>query len=184
MERSRALLLALLAGCAAGGRSYHDKAMDFASIRTVAVLPFENLTTTNTAHERVRDVFSNMLLATGALYVLPAGEVQRAIGRVGVSNPALPSKEEVVGLGKALAAEAVVTGVLKEYGEVRSGNSAGNVIALSVQMIETQTGKVVWSAATSKGGIGVGDRLLGGGGEPMNDVTEDAVRDLLAKLFH
>jgi len=184
MKTSRALLLVLFTGCAAGGRSYHDKAMDFASIRTVAVLPFQNLTTTLSAHERVRDVFSNMLLSTGALYVLPAGEVQRGIVRAGLSNPSTPSKEEVVALGKALAVEAVITGVLKEYGETRAGNSTGNLISLSVEMIETQTGKVVWSASSTQGGVGFGDRLLGGGGEPMNIVTEDAVRDLLAKLFH
>jgi hypothetical protein len=90
----------------------------------------------------------------------------------------------VINLGKVLNVQAVITGVLKEYGEVRSGNSSANVISLSVQMVETQTGKVVWSASSTQGGVGFGDRLLGGGGDPMNKVTEDAVGDLLNKLFH
>ena len=179
----RFLLLLLLAACASE-RRYQDKSMDFAAVRTVAVLPFQNLTSATTAHERVRDVFSNMLLSTGALYVLPAGEVGRGINRSGVAVASAPSREEFIALSKMLAADAVITGVLKEYGEVRSGNSSANAISLSVQMVEAGTGKIVWSASTTKGGIGFFDRLLGGGGDPMNKVTEDAVRDLLNQLFH
>ena len=146
-------------------------------------MPFQNLSPVNTAGERVRDVFSNLLLSTGAIYVLPSGEVGHAITKTGLTNTAAPSKEEVLALGKLLAADAVVTGVLREYGEVRSGNSSANAISLSVEMIETATGKVVWAASTTQGGVGFWDRLLGGGGEPMNQVTEDAVRALLKQLF-
>ncbi len=177
-----ALLPILLLACASG-RKYTDKKMDFAALKTVAVLPLANLSRDTLAGERVRDVFSSMLLATGAVYVLPAGEVARGISKANVPAPAAPSQEEMVSLGKILGVEAVITGTVKEYGEVRSGNSAANVIALSMQMIETQTGKVVWSASSTKGGIGLGDRLFGGGGEPMNKVTEDAVRDLLNQMF-
>jgi hypothetical protein len=73
--------------------------------------------------------------------------------------------------------------VVEEYGEVRSGSSAANLISISVQMMEAQTGRTVWTAASTKGGIGVVDRLLGGGGRPMYDVTRDAVNDVIAKLF-
>jgi len=34
-----------------------------------------------------------------------------------------------------------------------------------------------------EGGINLGDRLFGGGGEPMNVVTEKAVDDIIDKLF-
>ncbi len=86
-------------------------------------------------------------------------------------------------LGKILKVDGVFTGVVKEYGEVRSGASSGNIVSLSVQLLETATGKVVWSASTTKGGISVSGRLFGGGGAPLNDVTEEAVDDLLDKLF-
>jgi len=175
-------LALLLAGCASG-QKYHEKAMDFAAVKTVAVMPFVNLSRDNLAGDRVRDVFSTMLLSSGAVYVLPSGEVSRGIARGSLVTPATPSRDEVVALGKLLSVEAVITGVVKEYGEVRSGSSTANAIALSVQMLETTTGKVVWAATTTKGGITFGDRLLGGGGEPMNRVTEDAVHDLLQKLF-
>lgn len=181
--RASVALLALAACATATGPRYHDQNMDFGSVRTVAVLPFQNLSRDVQAGERVRDVFATMLLATGAMYVVPAGEVQRALARAQLPAASTPSSEEVVKLGQSLKADALITGVVREYGEVRSGTSAANVVAVSVQMMETATGKLIWSASTAKGGITMADRLLGSGGVPMNQVTEAAVDDLLNKLF-
>jgi hypothetical protein len=175
--------LLLLALCACATARYQDKKMDFGAVKTVAVMPLANLSRDNLAGERVRDVFSGLLLASNAVYVLPPGEVGRGVSRANVVAPATPTAEEIIALGKVLGAEAVITGTLREYGEVRSGSSAANAISLSLQMFETQTGKVVWSASSTRGGISFGDRLLGGGGAPMNQVTEDAARELLGKLF-
>ena len=179
-------ILLALTGCAThrGARStFHDPNMDFSLIRSVAVLPFANLTTAPKAEERVRDVFMTMLQATGAVYVLPPGEVARGVSRVALPNPVAPTAEEVVRLAKNLEADVVITGTLLEYGEVRSASATANVISMSVQMMEAQTGKLVWSASSTQGGIGAGKRLFGGGGEPMNDVTTKAVEDLLHRLF-
>jgi hypothetical protein len=177
------LLLATLCGCAAPIDVYRDANMDFGAIRTVAVLPLANLTRESSAAERVRDVFSTALLSTGAIYVIPPGEVARGLNRVAVAMPSAPSTEEVVKLAAVVKADAVITGTIKEYGEVRSGSSAANVISLSMQLIEAQTGRVVWAATTTKGGIGIDDRLFGGGGEAMNTITVKAVDEMLKKLF-
>lgn len=181
-----AVLLVVTGACGASRRStgtYHDENMDFSLVQTVAVLPLANLTNNTTAGERVRDVFSTILQATGNVYVMPAGEVSRALARARVALPSQPTAEEAVALGKELKADVVITGTLREYGEVRSGNAMANTIALGLKMMETQTGKVVWSASSAKGGVTAGDRLFGGGGEPMNVVTEQAVRDLIDQLF-
>lgn len=178
-------LLALALGCGGGRarRGYQDGNMDFAAIKTVAVLPFSNLSRDAAAADRVREVFSSMLLATGSVYVLPPGEVVRGYTRLAVTDPRSPSVEEITKLGGLLKADAIIRGVVKEYGEVRSGSSAGNVLSVSLEMYETSTGRIVWSATSTKGGIGFGDRLLGGGGEPMEQVTEQVADDLLEKLF-
>jgi len=186
MRRLSAALLLAVSACAvlgSGGQNYHDKSMDFGSVRTVAVMPFVNLSRDSGAGDRVRDVLTSMLLATGSIYVVPHGEVVRVATRASVSAPATPSVEELVKLGTQLKADAVVTGVVKEYGEVRSGSASGNVVSLSLQLLETTTGKVVWTGTSTKGGVSWKDRLLGGGGAPMNDVTEAAVDDLIGKLF-
>jgi len=157
--------------------------MDFGSVQTIAVMPFVNLTRDNAAADRVRDVFLNKLLATGAVYVVPYGEVARGVGRAEISNPGVPSPEEVVKMAGLIKVSAVITGVVREYGEVRSGTSSANAISMSLQMMEGTTGKVVWTASSTKGGINMWDRLFGGGGRPMNDITESAVNDVINKMF-
>ena len=180
-----ALLLFAMAACASStsSTSYHDPSMDFSVLRTIAVMPFVNLTRDKQAAERVRDTFTNNLLSTGALYVIPSGEVARGISRSGIVNAAEPSSGEIGKLAAIIKADAVITGVVREYGQVRSGSSSANVISLSMKMIEVQSRKVVWTASSSKGGISMGDRLLGSGGKPMNQVTEAAIDDIINQLF-
>lgn len=180
-----AVLMLAIAGCgsSSGARRYQNPDMDFGSIRTVAVLPFQNLSRDQLAAERVRDVFANMLLASGAFYVVPHGEVLRVLGRAGVKSPATPSNDEIVKLGTQLAVNAIFIGTVKEYGEVRSGTSMANVVAVSAQMLEVEKGQVVWSAASTKGGVTFAQRLFGSGGKPIDIVTQQAVDDLLDQLF-
>ncbi len=179
------LLILVFAGCATTSSKvvYRDPNMDFGAIQTVAVMPFNNLTRENVAGERVRDVFMTMLQATGGVYVIPPGEVARGIARLSLERPASPTPEEVTKFAKIVSTDAVFTGTVKEYGEVRSGSSTANVVSVSLQMMEAQTGKVVWSASSTQGGVTTSDRLFGGGGEPMNATTQKAVDDLLEKLF-
>jgi len=179
------LALAVLTACGpvATRPVYRDPSMDFGAIQTVGVLPFQNLSRDNLAAERVRDVFINGLLSTGAVYVLPVGEIARAVARAEIQSPAIPSPEEVIKLAALLKAQAIITGAVREYGDVRSGSSSANLISVSAQMLEAQTGKVVWTATSTRGGVDVWDRLFGGGGRPMNDVTRDAVNDLIVRLF-
>ena len=162
---------------------FRDARMDFGSVQTVAVVPFTNLARDQVVAERVRDVFINRLLSTEAVYVLPVGEVARGIAKLDILNPSSPPPEDVVKLGAFLKADAVITGVVREYGEVRSGSTTANIISMSIQLIEAGTGRIVWSASSTKGGISFWDRLIGGGGQPLNRVTEQAIDALFDKLL-
>ena len=180
-------VLVLLLACNGGSNiseSYHDPEMDFSLLRTVAVMPFDNLTTDRMAAARVRNTFMTSLLATGVVYVIPSGEVVRGIKRAGIENPTIPSAEDVAKLAAIIRADAVITGAVNEYGQVRAGTTTANVISVSLQLIEKESRKVVWTASTTRGGISAWDRLFGGGGRPMEDVTEAAINDLISKLFY
>jgi hypothetical protein len=176
-------VLGTVIGCAGMADVYTNTNMDFGALQNVAVMPFQNLTVEEDAAPRVRDAFMGMLLATEAVYVVPAGEVGRGIARAGMRDPTTPTSEEIKRLSGILGVQGVFTGVLREYGAVRSGSATASVVSLSLQLVEVETGTVVWSAASTQGGVTFVDRLLGGGGEAMNDVTVDVINDLLDKLF-
>ena len=101
-----------------------------------------------------------------------------------VEKPERRCRRELRCLGSlVLEVDAVITGVVREYGSVRSGAASANVISVSLQMIEINSGQIIWSASSTKGGVKLLDRLFGGGGKPMDTVTVKAVDDLLDKLF-
>jgi len=181
------LVFVFLAACASKykiAENFHDPNVDFALLRNVAVMPFSNLTNDKLAGERVRSSFMNSLLSTGVLYVIPPGEVARGISRAGINKPWEPSGDDIAKFTAIVGADSIITGVVMEYGEVRSGAVSANVISLSMQMLEKDSRKVIWSASTTKGGISIWDRLFGSGGQPMEDVTQAAVDDLINKLFY
>ena len=176
----------LLVGCGARSAptSFHDPDIDFSALRSIAVMPLANLSRDQQAADRVRDTFINSLMSTGALYVVPPGEVARGVARAGITNPSSPSKDDVTKIAAIVQADALITGVVREYGEVRSGATSANVVSVGLQMFEASTQRVVWTASATRGGISLVDRLLGGGGQPMNDVTQAAVNDLINKLLY
>jgi hypothetical protein len=163
--------------------TYFDPNMDFGLIQSVVVMPFENLSSSSKAGETSRDVFMTTLQAKVDLYVIPPGEVQRAISRTQPVNPMVPTEEEIVKLAANLEADVVITGTVLEYGQVRSGSASANVCSLSIRMFEGQTGRVVWSASSTRGGVTAGDRLVGSGGQPMNVVVSRAADSLVDELF-
>jgi hypothetical protein len=169
--------------CANSPVKYHDPNMDFSSVRTIAVMPFANLTPDKLAGERVRDAWITALLATESIYVLPTGEVARGTSRTGIADPTSPSVDEIKKLGGILKVNAVITGVVREYGEVRSGTTSANVVSISMTMLETDTGRIVWTASSTKGGIGMWDRMFGGGGEPMNTTVRKVVDEIMESFF-
>jgi len=179
------LVIASLAACSAPSYYdvYHNPAMDFDTVKTVAIMPFENLTDDKSAAERVRDVFTNIFLSTGQIYVIPTGEVRRGSLRAGITDLPTPSAEEIIKFASITKVNVVITGVVREYGQVRSGPTSANIISFSLQMIEAQSGKIIWTASSTKGGISTLDRLFGGGGKPMNDITEEAVNEIINKYF-
>lgn len=178
-------VIAAVAGCASSGAYdvYRDEHMDFGLVRTVAIMPLVNLTKDEHAGERVRDVLFTMLMASSGIYAVPSGEVARTISMTGAAVPSAPTPAEVVKLAAALKADAVIVGVVKEYGEVRSAGASAATISVSFRIMEGANGRIVWSASSTQGGVGMKDRLLGGGGVPMNVITEKAIDDILEKLF-
>ncbi len=177
--------LLAVAACSSSGAYdvYRDENADLSLVRTVAVMPLVNLTKDDMAGERVRDTLITMLMASSGIYVVPPGEVARSVTLTGVVTPATPTSAEAAKLASALKADVIMTGVVREYGEARMSGTASAIVSASFKMMEGQNGKIIWSASSTRGGVGFKDRLLGGGGQPMNIVTEKAVNDIINKLF-
>lgn len=165
-----------------GSTEFTNPEIDFSFIERVAVIPFENLSSDQQAGLRATRLMITELLASGAIDVVEPGEVEGALARLGGSRTR-PNTEEIVTLGSALGVQAVVVGTVAQSDVLRSGSVGIPVVTLDVQMVEVETGAIIWAATHTEKGKGLSARVLGTGGQPISETTRLCVRNLLAELL-
>ena len=156
--------------------------VDFGFVERVAVLPFENLSTDQQAGFRATRLMITELLASGAVDVVEPGEVEGALAKIR-GRPSQPSIEEIVGLGTALDVQAVILGTVAQSEILRSGAVAIPAVTLDAQMVETETGQIIWAATHTEKGTSASARFLGSGGQPISATTRKCVQVLLDSLL-
>lgn len=179
------LVLALLAtGCASGMPSteFTNTDIDFSFVQRVAVLPFENLSGDQQAGLRATRLSITELLASGAVDVVEPGEVQGALSRL-PGRVVRPTIEQIRTLGQDLGVQALVMGTVAQSEVLRSGAVSRPAVTLDAQMVETETGTVIWAATHTEQGGGIGARVLGTAGEPISETTRRCVQELLETLL-
>ena len=179
------LLVVLASGCAAdgGGTAYLHPNADLSIIQRVAVLPLENLTSDRFAGERVREVLVVELLAEGLFDVLDTGEVNRVLRLRNVEDVSVLGPQAVADLGRELGVQAVMLGTVMEYRERRSGTFSAPEVAISLRLVDVESGLPVWSVSGARTGLGVWTRLFGVGEKSFTEAVRDLVRRLIPSLY-
>ncbi|MEJ2085913.1 MAG: hypothetical protein P8Y44_09580 [Acidobacteriota bacterium] len=156
--------------------------IDFGFVERVAVLPFQNLSNDQQAGFRATRLMITELLASGAIDVVEPGEVEGALAKIR-GRPSQPSIEEIVGLGQSLEVQAVIMGTVAQSEILRSGAVGIPAVTLDAQMVETETGAIVWAATHTEKGGSASARFLGSGGQPISVTTRKCVQELLKSLL-
>ena len=172
-----------LGGCAPRASEFVRDDVDFSFIRRVGVYPFFNLTQDIFAAQKVQSIFVTEVLATGQLEVVDRGEILAAIGELKLAPDSILSPEQVTILGKRLEADAIFFGVVEDYGLERTARDPNNVVTVNYQLIETQTGRTIWSSQARTDGTSLMRKLFGGGTASLFDVSRANVRAALGTLF-
>jgi len=180
--RSTLLLAVLVAGGCAAPPHYLNRSADLGAIKTVAVLPFENLTTDKLCAERLQRIFLTELLAREAFKVVEPGLVIRAVRRDQLDAATL-TPAEIKRLGGALGAEALFMGSVLEYDEGRSAGSAASPrVKLVLKLVDVDSGTTLWTVNREAGGATVTARLFGIGGTAASTVAESLIRAELSQF--
>jgi hypothetical protein len=172
-----------MAGCTGYSPSYHIKEdVDFSFIKKVAILPLENLTNNKNAADAVRQVLMTELLSSGLVDVVVPGDVMAAINNIGVLSISSPSIEEIRALGKYLRVQAVILGSVDKFGEVRAGNVTASEVTITLMMVDTGAGDILWSVTTTSGGPSFMARHFGTRSPTMSETVSDVVRRAIETL--
>jgi len=186
-QRSKLTKLALLAACMSvmacsttrQTRYLHPNA-DLGSMKRVAVMPFDNVTTDKAAGEKVRKIFFIELLAAQAFDVAEPGQVAKIVNPQSLDSMGPADFQRV---GKELGVDGLFLGSVIDFEDARSGSTPAPEVTIQLRLVETQTGATVWSTSETRSGAAVSTRLFGVGGESLTEAARRVVRGELKTLF-
>lgn len=175
---------ALLAGCASGPRLFVNSQADMTLYKRVVVAPFGNLTGDPYAAARVTRAFTTELVIADRFELVdPAlllGELERAGARA--DNTGQFEIDKVRTAATALKATAIIRGTVTEYTTRRSGNDDYPVLSFDCEMVDVQTGTLIWRLSTSRSGKGRVPLVGGSGERTFSRLTEEACQHAVSVL--
>ena len=141
-----------LAGCAQTGPGGHfgsagRNANVFVTpeqrdVQTVAVLPFQ--AATELIGSSVSDMFVTELLRMHRYQLIERGQLSGVLGEAEVALSGLTSGQAAQ-LGQMAGADAVIIGSVSEYENIAERGRSLPVVGISVRMIDSGSGRILWS---------------------------------------
>jgi TolB-like protein len=179
------LLILSVAGCKGSVIRYINPEANFSFIKKVAILPFNNMSNDKFAGERVRNTLTVDLMSRGVFEVTERGEVTKAMGLVfraagfEEGGAVEVDKETLKLLGERLGVQAVILGSVDEY----ESAARRSVVSLSVRMLDTSSGIILWQANSTVTGTSSWRTILGLEEQDRSTLTRTAVKDALDTLL-
>jgi len=173
-------LMSLLSGCAGQDmRYYRDENVEIELLQRIAVLPFANHTKTKLVENRFTNIVTTEILSRGTFEVANPGDVlaflrEEVNGDVSAVDAKVARK-----LGRALEVGAYLTGAVELYDEERNGTYTYPVIAVTMQLIDIRSGRIIWQAAGSDTGYDTWSRIFGLASSDFNLISFRLARELL-----
>lgn len=172
-------------GCASGGAAGHfagagEAANVFVSpghgsIKKVAVMPFK--APTELIGASVSDQVLTELLHTGRYDLVERSQMAQVLGEQELSLSGL-SAGQAAQVGAMLGADGVIIGTVSEYERMAHRGKTVPVVAMSIRLIDTNSGRIVWSADLA-------ERARGGSvtlSEHSRSVVHQVVGGVFAKM--
>ncbi|MBI5235715.1 MAG: hypothetical protein HY886_05650 [Deltaproteobacteria bacterium] len=178
----------MFTGCSGSTVKYINQGADFAYIKKIAILPFNNFTEDRYAGEKVRSALTIDIMSKHVFEVMEQGEVTKVMNMLfreeGFEEGRVVQldKEMLRLLGEKLGVQAVIQGSVNEYSGGRGGYTT-NVVAISVRMLDTGSGVVLWQVNTSEVGSSTFRKMIGIDQVDMTVLTTDVVRKAVNTLL-
>lgn len=135
-----------------GNSQFLDPEADLPYYEVVGVVPFVSLADDRAAGPRVTNIFFTELLRTDFARVAEPGQFAAAIARVRGNTPAPTpwSTADLVRLQEEAGVQGVFMGTVRNYEMVREGRDSYPMVSLEVRLVDTATGRMVWSASETR----------------------------------
>ena len=172
-------MLLFLPGCSTHSvvKSYVRENASLAHIEHVAVLPFEG----GARAPRIREFTMTQLLASGVFDVVDKGLVDSVLSQEAI-GPGTPLDASTIRrLGQILNVQAFILGSVEEATQSR-GSASFAETTMTLRLIDSQTGILLWQASGRGSSYSLADRLFGMTPKDSFVVTMGLLNDLFKTM--
>jgi TolB-like protein len=133
-------------------KGYLKPGVAVSHIRSLAVLPFDNISGHPDAGKKVVNLLLTELARTELFQIADVGEVEKSLRRLRIRTTAEIDLSKLQDLGEQLHVQVVIVGSVDEY-EVRPvRNGTVPIVAINARMLEAQTGDILWAISHTHDG--------------------------------
>ncbi|MBN2145432.1 MAG: DUF799 family lipoprotein [Candidatus Aureabacteria bacterium] len=140
----------------------------------IAVLPFK--APTELAGSSISDFFTNEILKTYKYQLIERSQIENIFKEQEMNLSGVTESSVAIEVGKILGVNATVIGTVSEYGYQQYKATKLPSVGLTVRLIDTTTGKIVWSASDTQ--VAASTRLSLS--QHANNMVENMVSAIMA----
>lgn len=182
MSAAAAAVLVLVS--CAGPTKFLDEEADLAYYERVGIIPFTSLAQDQLAGLKVTDTFFTELLDREFAQVVESGQFLAAMNRARGGTPVTNawSTADLQRLAEETGIQGVFMGTVRDYTMERVGRESFPLLSMEVRLVDTDTGRVVWSGSRTRRG-GPAFPIFGWGEiRTQGELTAKVCRELLDTL--
>ena len=155
---------------------------DISAIKSVAVMPFENMTKFYEAGKIVPDLLATELYISERFKVMERTEAVAICAEEGIRIPEAMDVGYARILGEKLGVDGVFIGSVSEYWYRiyrEEDEEVEPAVGISARLVSIETGDVVWAASVTRSSYD----LLMSQKDPLNRVAQLAIQQMLESLL-
>lgn len=146
----------MLSGCGSSLKPFADRDLKGDEGVKMAFLSFDNLSKTQGAGKSMENMILTEFLKSSPVKIIEPGAVTAALSEERVRLATSIPRETIQALGKKLGVDLFMVGIVHEY-EMQMASGAGGsgqipVIAITLRIIDTATGEIVWAINAARSG--------------------------------
>lgn len=173
------LIFSFMSGCKQ--KHYTRPEINLEKVKTIAVLPFQNLTLHAHADEKVRNAVIIELLSRGFDIVEP-GEVTSVLSDLEVRSLGALSTSDIQYIGETLGVNAIMKGAVGTYQMSRGVSVSFPEVSVDLMLLNATSGKITWHIWHTAGGPDFWTRHFGAETSTLDETLRDVVKDAIDTL--
>lgn len=164
-------------------REYLKSPDTTSSIKSVAVIPFENLTKFPDAGQIVATLFTTELYQSTDFKIVDRNQVKRIMRENNIGSPKVIDRRLAQEIGKLLDVDGVFVGSVSEYWyrmDRRSYRNQGDepAVGINARLVDVASGEVLWASSHSRSS----QDILREDRDHINRIAQIAVAEMIKSL--